>query len=440
MRLESARIAVIGAGVVGSTTALVLAERGCEVMLIDAEAEPGRGTSYANGSSLTPAHAEPWNPPGTARRLAGALLRRGQPYRVAASALPGLARWGTAFLRESSAERYYPNARHCIRLAMHARRCLEQLRDRHALDYDQRLGGSLELYRTPEGLAAAIELRRRIDDPDIEYEQLDPTDLVAAEPALATVADQFQAALLFPAHESGDARLFSIAAAERAGELGATLLFETRAERIEVARGKLRIYATIRNVERTIDADRVVLCTGTETDALLRPLALRVPIYPVQGYSLTFPVEPDSAAPDWPLLDFERRFVTARLGPHRLRIAGLADFRGDFRGGKRRLRPERLQLLRERAAALLPELAERIHGHPGEAWTGLRPMTPDGPPLIGPTPVEGLWLNTGHGAMGWTMAAGSADLLADRMLGRRPAIDPAGLDAERAFRGSRPRY
>jgi D-amino-acid dehydrogenase len=250
------------------------------------------------------------------------------------------------------------------------------------------------------------------------------------------VADQFEAALLFPAHESGDARRFSIAAAGRARELGATLRFGTRVERIGVNGGKMRIYATIGDDRYTIDADRVILCTGTATGAVLGPLGLRVPIYPVQGYSLTLPVAPDSAAPDWPLLDFERRFVTARLGPNRLRIAGLAD----FRGGQRRLRPERLQLLRDRAAALLPELAEPILNHPGDAWTGLRPMTPDGPPLIGPTPVEGLWLNTGHGAMGWTMAAGSADLLADRLLGRRPAIDPAGLDAERAFGREPPRY
>ncbi|NKI33968.1 FAD-dependent oxidoreductase [Wenzhouxiangella sp. XN79A] len=425
------KIVIIGAGIVGSTTALVLTERGIEVTLIDAEPEPGRGTSHANGSSLTPAHAEPWNPPGAGRKLLGALLRRRQAYRVYPQALPGLVRWGTAFLRESTPARYYPNARHCIRLAFHATRCLAELRERHALQYDQRLGGSLELYRTARGLAAAIELRRRIGDPDIEYEQLDPTELVGAEPALAPVADQFVAALRFPAHESGDARLFSLAAAARAQALGATLQFATRVRTIEPAgNGKIRISATIDEERHMYEADRVILCTGADTRRLLEPLGLRVPIYPVQGYSLTLPVGPEMPAPAWPLLDFERRFVTARLGPNRLRIAGLAD----FTGGNRSLRPERLDFLRDNAAALLPELAELIRTHPGEAWTGLRPMTPDGPPLIGPTPVDGLWLNTGHGAMGWTMAAGSADLLADRLLGEAPKIAPEGLDAERAFR------
>ncbi|MBY6204117.1 D-amino acid dehydrogenase [Halomonas denitrificans] len=419
------KIVVIGAGVVGATSALVLAERGADVTLVDAAPEPALGTSFANGSGITPGHAEPWNPPGTAQRLIGALLHRDLPYQVRPSALPGLLRWGAAFLRESAPGRYYANASHCIRLAVHSRRCLADLRERHGLAYDQVTEGSLELYRSPDALHDAVELRRRIGNADVEFDLLEPDALARLEPALAPVAGQFHAALLFPAHESGDARLFSREAVRRAAELGTRLRLGERVEKILRDNGRLK---GIETDQGTIDADRVILCTGTDTGALLEPLGLRVPIYPVQGYSMTLDVAADGPAPRLPILDLARRFVTARLGPHRLRIAGLSD----FTGGDTTLRPERLAVLKESAAALLPELADAIRAG-GEDWTGLRPMTPDGPPLIGPTPIEGLWLNTGHGAMGWTMAAGSADVLADRLFGDAPKISAEGLDAQRVF-------
>ncbi len=419
------RIVVIGAGVVGATSALVLAERGADVTLIDAAPEPGLGTSFANGSGITPGHAEPWNPPGTAQRLLGAVRHRNLPYQVRLRALPGLLRWGTAFLRESTPGRYYANASHCIRLAVHSRRCLADLRERHELSYDQVVEGSLELYRSPGDLNDAIELRRRIGNADVEFDTLDPDALVRLEPALAPVASQFHAGLRFPAHESGDARSFSREAARRAGELGAALRLGHRVTGLKLVDGRLK---GIETDHGTIDADRVILCTGTDTGSLLDPLGLSVPIYPVQGYSMTIVVDGDGPAPRLPILDLERRFVTARLGPNRLRIAGLSD----FTGGDTTLRPERLAVLKQSASALLPKLADAIQAG-GEDWTGLRPMTPDGPPLIGPTPIEGLWLNTGHGAMGWTMAAGSADVLADRLLGNPPKISTEGLDAERVF-------
>ncbi len=178
------QVIVLGAGIVGSTTALALAERGARVTLVDAAGEAGAGTSHANGSGVTPAHAEPWNPPGTLRRLGPALLRRDRPWCVRPGALPGLFGWGLAFLRQSSPKRYYANARHCVRLGYYARRCLLAMRERHGFEYDQYTQGSLELYFTAESLAEAIDLRRRIGDPDIEYSKLDADELVRMEPAL----------------------------------------------------------------------------------------------------------------------------------------------------------------------------------------------------------------------------------------------------------------
>ena len=246
-------VIVLGAGIVGSTTALALAERGARVTLVDAAGEPGAGTSYANGSGVTPAHAEPWNPPGTLRRLGPALLRRDLPWCVRPGALPGLFGWGLQFLRQSSAKRYYANARHCVRLGYYARRCLLAMRERHGFEYHQYTHGSLELYFTAESLAEAIELRRRIGDPDIEYAEIDADELVRLEPALEPVAGNIHRALLMPNHESGDARVFSRLAAEKAGALGADLSLDTRAARIIERGGRFRSLATDRG---EIEADR----------------------------------------------------------------------------------------------------------------------------------------------------------------------------------------
>jgi D-amino-acid dehydrogenase len=415
---------VIGAGVVGATTALVLAERGIEVVLIDQAGEPGAGTSYANGSGLTPCHAEPWNPPGTARRLPAALFRSDQPWRLNATALPRMLGWGFQFLRHSRADRYLRNTRNCVRLGLYSSVCLQRLRQQHALDYDQVTGGSLELYFNAREFDHAIALRRAIGLDEQNYRRLDRDALVALEPALAPIADRVHGSLLFPTHESGDARTFSRIAAERAATLGAQLRLGETVKRIDC--GKQGFHA-LHTDAGTIEADACIIAAGCASPGLLQPLGLRLPIQPVKGYSATIAVQPDDPAPTVPLLDLERRFVTARLGPTRLRIAGLAEFAGHDRG----LDPRRLRMLLENAAALLPAMRSQILESEANGWTGLRPMTPDGAPLLGPTPIHRLFLNTGHGAMGWTHAAGSAELLADLLTGQAPAIDTDGLLAGR---------
>lgn len=417
-------VVVIGAGVIGSTTALALAERGLEVTLVDAADEAAAGTSHANGSGLTPGHAEPWNPPGTAARLASALLRRDLPYRVYPRALPGLAGWGPQFLRNSTPKRYYANARHTARLAFYSSACLAALRKRHDLDYHQVTDGSLELYFSADALARAIELRRRIDNPNIDFRAIDRDRLIELEPALAPVAGQIHGSLLFPAHESGDACVFSQRVVECAQALGANLRFATTVHSIVASNGRFDRLATDRG---EIHADACIISAGCDSPRLLEPLDVRLPIYPVKGYSTTIDIAPGDPAPRLPLLDLQRRFVTARLGDNRLRIAGLADFAGH----DKRIHADRFDRLLAGAAALFPQLSDRILDSAAVPWTGLRPMTPDGPPLIGPTRIPGLHLNTGHGAMGWTQAAGSAELVADRVVGERPAISMDGLHADR---------
>ncbi|MDT8410087.1 MAG: D-amino acid dehydrogenase [Wenzhouxiangellaceae bacterium] len=420
-------VIVLGAGVIGTTTALALVEKGLEVTLVDQAAEVAAATSHANGGGMTPGHAEPWNPPGTLRRLLSSLGSNDKPYRIDARALPGLLGWGMQFLANSRPARYYENARRSARLAVYSGDCLKRLRQRHDLQYQQVLGGSLELYFSADELEQAIELRRRINHPGIELRRLRVDETIAMEPALAPVGHEFHAALLFPRHESGDARVFSQQVAERAVGLGARLVSSTTVARIKCSSGRFTGLETSRG---EINADACVVAAGCNSTELLEPLGLKLPIYPVKGYSTTIELADDDPAPTMPVLDLRRRFVTARLGRNHLRIAGLADFAGH----DMEIHRQRLKVLLEGAAQLLPRLRDRIMNAPGEPWTGLRPMTPDGPPLLGATPIAGLYLNTGHGAMGWTQAAGSAELVADLVAGRKPHIDLTGLQASRYFK------
>lgn len=412
------RVVVIGSGVVGSTAALHLAERGLKVTLLERHAHPAEETSHANGGGMTPGHAEPWNAPGIHRRVLSHSGNR-KPFRIFAHALPGLAGWGQRFLLHSSAERYYRNARTSTRLAVYSGECLQALRARHTLAYHAYLDGSLELYFDPRELDHALALRRRIGDPGVTIRSLAVDEAVALEPALGPVAGHIAGVLLMPRHESGDAREFSAEMVRCARALGADVRFGCTARAILTEAGSVSGVAVD---DAVVAADAVVLAAGCASPALARPLGLRLPMVPVKGYSATLELAATDRAPVVPLLDLERRIVTARFG-QRLRLAGLAD----FDGYNRTIRPQRLEHLLASARALLPELADRIQRANVRPWAGLRPMTPTGPPLLGPTALGGLYLNTGHGSMGWTQAAGSAAVIADLITGQTPAIDLAGL-------------
>ncbi len=413
-------VIVIGAGVVGSTTALALAERGLDLTLIERHVEPAAETSHANGGGITPGHAEPWNSPGIVRRL---LTRsgEGEPFRIRPGALPGLTGWGLRFLYHSRASRYYPNARANTRLAVYSGHCLKALRERYELNYHQYTDGSLELYFSQAELDHALDLRRRIGDPGVEIRLLGVDDTVALEPALEPIAPRLIGAMQLPLHESGDACEFSAEMVRCARSLGARVLFDTQVLTINTENDRINGVLTDKD---TISADAVVLSAGCNSPILARPLGLRLPIYPVKGYSATLELDQVERAPTMPLLDLEQRIVTARYG-RRLRMAGLADFEGHDRS----IRPERIARLLDSAATLLPRLADEIHSGKAVPWAGLRPMTPKGPPMLGPTRIPGLYLNTGHGSMGWTQAAGSAEVLADLVTGNVPGIDMRGLGA-----------
>lgn len=411
------RVVIVGAGVVGSAAALALAEAGCEVTLIERGERVAGATSEANGGGVTPLHSEPWNQPGLFGQLGAFMGRRDKPWRLPPSALPGLGLWGMKFLLNSRESRFMRNARADIVLALHSLACLRRWRERFELDYAQTTAGSMQLYFSQPALAASLERRRRLIADLGTVERLDPDAVCEREPALAPVAERLAGALYYPEHESGDACRFARGVADRAAERGAAIRLGEAVERIDCGHDRFRAVETDRD---RIEADACVIATGPDTRALLAPLGLAVPIRPVRGYSASFEIDAAAELPTLPLLDAEHRFVSLRLGARGLRIAGLADF-----AGHRRAVPQtRLSTLLAGASALFPRLAPSLRADSARLWSGLRPVTPDGRPLLGATAIDGLYLDTGHGPMGWTMACGSAELLTELITGAEPTIDP----------------
>ncbi len=418
------RVTVIGAGVVGACTALALVERGFEVTLIDHRERVAEANSHANGGGVTPLHSEPWNGPGLAASLLKYMGRADAPWQLPPQRLPGLGRWGIRFLAQSRRAHFMANARANIRLGLYSLDRLRDWRERYAIDYAQTTAGSMQLYFSRPAFDRALAMRRELIAGLGEVEPLDAEAVIAREPALAPVADRLAGGLFYPTHESGDAARFAQGAAREAQRQGAQMRLGESIRRIVCDNQTLTAVETDRE---TIPADACVIAAGPETPELLRPLGIRVPIQPVRGYSATFELEDPEVLPALPLLDTARRFVTLRLGERGLRIAGLADFAGH----RRAIPPARMDVLLNNARELLPDLAEQLTPAAGRLWSGLRPVTPDGRPLLGETNIRGLYLNAGHGPMGWTMACGSARALADRIAGRTPEIDLLPYDPSR---------
>ena len=414
------KVLVLGAGVIGVATAHYLAEDGHEVTVVDRQNGPALETSAGNAGNVCPSYATPWAAPGMRGKALKWLFERDAPLEVHWRADAGQLGWMAAWLRNCSRRRFERNKQRMQRLSRYSLECLRALRTSTGIRYDETTQGILQLLRTNHELAAAVENTRILEAAGIPHKVLGPKGCIDVEPGLAHARVQFAGGLHLPADETGDCQLFTQALAEHANGRGVQYRFATLIDDLRIEGGRVKSVATSSGA---LSADRYVVALGWGAVRLLSPLGIRLPIQPVKGYSLTLPITRPDRAPRASVMDEHTKIAITRLG-ERVRAAGTAELGARLNDAP----PERARKLVRCLKQLFPEAAD--FDRP-QYWAGLRPMTPDGPPILGRTSVPNLFLNVGHGSQGWSMACGSGRIVADLVSGREPAIDLDGLTLAR---------
>ena len=416
-------ISVIGGGLVGVTTAWYLLEQGHSVTLIDRARELAAEASHANGAMLHASHTEPWNTPRAVGQLLRWIGREDSPLLLRPGEIPRLARWGLGFLRYSRSPHHVRNTAVNARLAVYSLQLMRALEAQLDIDYTQRHAGILKIFHSRAELDTAVASSELMADAGVRHETLTPAEVVAREPALGEVESALSGGIFYPDDACGDARVFCQRLGALAVERGLTLRLGETVQRLERRDGRIRAVET--DLGR-VEADAFVLATGAEAPRLARQAGVRLPIRPVKGYSATLPVAGLDSAPHLPIIDDARKVVITRLADQ-LRIAGTAE----FAGYDTRVRPQRVATVLRQGLANFPALAAAVDTSRIDRWACLRPMTMDGPPILGESGTAGLYLNTGAGHLGWTFAAGAGRIVADMISARPPGIDLTGLTLER---------
>jgi D-amino-acid dehydrogenase len=414
------RVLVLGAGVIGVATAHYLAADGHEVIVVDRQSGPALETSFGNAGNVCPSYATPWAAPGMHWKALKWLLRSDSPLRVHWRADAALLRWMASWLRNCSRGRFERNKQRMQRLSRYSLECLQRLRESAGLHYEETTQGILELLRTDRELAAVVEHTRILEATGIPHKVLGPRGCIDVEPALAHARVPFSGGLHLPADETGDCQLFAQSLAEHASRRGVRFRFHTTVEGLSVAGDRVTGVATSAGF---LSADRYVVALGCGAVALLAPLGIRLPIQPVKGYSLTLPVARPDRAPRASVMDEANKVAITRIG-NRVRAAGMAE----LGAATTEAPPDRFRTLARVLHELFPDAADPARP---QLWAGLRPMTHDGPPILGPTPLGNLLLNVGHGSQGWSMACGAGRIVAHLVSGRAPEIGLEGLTLAR---------
>ena len=414
------KIIVLGSGVIGTTSAYFLAKAGHDVTVIERQNGAGLETSFANAGEISPGMAAPWAAPGIPLRALKWLFMRHSPLVVRPQLDPAMWRWMFQMLKNCNVARYDTNKARMVRLAEYSRDCLVALRTETGIAYDERSKGTLQVFRDQQQVDEAAHDIAVLARYGVPYALLDPAGCEAVEPALARVRGSIVGGLRLPGDETGDCFMFTQALAAMATELGVVFRNGVEIRSLHQSGGAIESVDTTAGVLR---ADAFVMAMGSYSPLLLKPLGIRIPVYPVKGYSITMPIVDAAAAPESTVMDETYKVGITRLG-ERIRVGGTAE----LTGYDTRLREERRAPLVRAVTDLFPHGGDLSRA---TFWTGLRPMTPDGTPVIGPTPYRNLFLNTGHGTLGWTMSCGSARVLADLVSGKRPEISLEGLQLER---------
>jgi D-amino-acid dehydrogenase len=414
------KVLIMGAGVIGVSTAYELVKAGCDVSVVDRQPAAGLETSFANAGEISPGYASPWAGPGVPLKAVQWMLDKHGPLVVHPRLDPLMWRWMLQTLFNCTSRRYTLNKSRMVPIAEYSRDCLRRLRADTGISYDHRSQGTLQLFRKQSQLDSVDKDITVLREYGVRFELLDRNGCIRAEPALGGAPASFVGGLLLPDDETGDCHLFTQRLMTMAQEAGVRFIANTRIESVTTEGDRVTAVVTDSG---TMTADAYVMALGSFSPLLLRPIGIDIPVYPVKGYSITVPLTDDSGAPQSTVMDETYKVAITRLGD-RIRVGGTAE----LSGYRVELSPERRITLERSLRDLFPRGGD-IGG--ASFWSGLRPMTPDGPPIIGPTRYSNLHLNTGHGTLGWTMACGAARITADRLLGRPSEIPTEGLSLER---------
>ena len=411
------KVLVLGAGVLGTTTAWYLALQGHEVTVVERRESAGLETSFANGGQVSVCHAEPWANPEAPLKILQWLRRDDSPLLFRLRMDPAQWMWGTKFLLECTAARTRDNIRQIVTLSLYSRAALQELRAATGIEYDALTRGILHYYTDAKVFECAMAAASLMNEYGLDRDVKTADEAVAIEPALAHARERIVGATYTPTDESGDAYKFTTALERMATAKGVTFLYGRNIEAIGL-QGSRILGVVVKHGDRpdeTLEADAYVVALGSYSPLLTGPIGLYLPIYPAKGYSASIDIIDPALAPSVSLTDDEAKIVFTRLGA-RMRIAGTAELSGYSTD----LNPVRCEALTRRAKDIFPGAADYDHA---TFWTGLRPSTPSNVPLVGRTKYPNLYLNTGHGTLGWTMACGSSRALADIISGRKPQVD-----------------
>nr|WP_246583820.1 D-amino acid dehydrogenase [Bradyrhizobium iriomotense] len=411
---------ILGSGVIGVTSAYYLARAGHDVTVVDRQPEPALETSFANAGEVSPGYSSPWAGPGVPVKAVKWLLMKHGPLVIRPKLDPVMWVWLLKMLRNCTSARYAVNKSRMIPIAEYSRDCLRDLRRDIGIQYDERSQGTLQLFRHQSQLDGTGEDIAVLKQYGVPFEVLSREGCIAVEPALGGVKEKFAGGLRLPQDETGDCHMFTQALAKHAQALGVRFMFNTGIDRIVTDGARVSGVATSAGL---LQADAYVLALGSYSSQMAAPLGISLPVYPVKGYSITVPIKDASGAPESTVMDESYKVAITRLG-NRIRVGGTAE----ISGYSSKLYDARRATLDHSLTDLFPRGGDLSKA---TFWSGLRPMTPDGPPVIGPTQYANLHLNTGHGTLGWTMSCGSGRVLADMVSGKKPDIDVSALSVER---------
>jgi D-amino-acid dehydrogenase len=405
---------VLGAGAVGTASAWYLKKAGHDVVLVERQSEAGMETSWGNGGVIHASEVEPWSQPGMPTKIIKWLGKENAPLLLRYSAIPHMLRWGIDFARNCTPERFRANSKSNLHLALHSLKSLQEIGAETGINYDRATRGVLKIYRSAESLGNAERACAFLAQFGLLFERISPERCVEIEPALADTKSTLAGALYFARDEVGDCNKFTQGLAAACAAKGVNLRFGETVKNIETASGRVTGVVTDKG---RIACDTVVVAMGSFSAPLLARNGIRVPIYPVKGVSITFKRAGWNGAPNVPVIDDSKLFGIIPIGD-RMRISGSAEITGyDATPAM-----ARAEAIIANASSTFPDLPKHLDIKASRVWAGLRPVSPSGTPMIGQTRIKGLWINAGHGHLGWTLSCGSGRVVADLIAGRNPGI------------------